>query len=349
MILPQTYAAALFLMILSMLCWGSWANTYKLAGKWRFELFYFDYAFGLLLAALLFAFTVGTLGYDGFTFTDDLMHAGKRQWMWGFLGGVVFNLANMLLVAAISVAGMAVAFPVAIGLALIIGVGLNYLIKPAGNPNLLFLGCGLILAAIVVDAVAYRILALIRHEAAARAGNAASTRRPTPIKGIVLSLVSGLLMGLFFPLVEKGKEGEVGLGPYAIAVVFALGVFLSTFVFNLFFMNLPVEGDPVEMRDYFTATPKQHLLGWLGGAIWLTGAVAAFAAASSPDQVHIGPAISYAMGQGATLISALWGLLLWKEFSGADMRVKMLAGAMLILFAAGLTMVSLAPLYVRPI
>ncbi|MBZ5724180.1 MAG: hypothetical protein LAP87_04220 [Acidobacteriia bacterium] len=349
MILPQTYAAALFLMILSMLCWGSWANTYKLAGKWRFELFYFDYAFGLLLAALLFAFTVGTLGYDGFTFTDDLMHAGKRQWMWGFMGGVVFNLANMLLVAAISVAGMAVAFPVAIGLALIIGVCLNYLIKPAGNPAFLFLGCGLILVAIVLDAMAYRILGHIRHEAEARAGKAVTTRRPTPIKGIVLSLVSGLLMGLFFPLVEKGKEGDIGLGPYAIAVVFALGVFLSTFVFNLFFMNLPVEGDPVEIHDYFTAEPKQHLLGWAGGAIWCTGGVAAFVAASAPEQVHIGPAISYAMGQGATLISALWGLLVWKEFHGAGGRVKALAGAMLILFAAGLTLVSLAPLYTRPI
>jgi glucose uptake protein len=364
MILPSTYGAALFLMILSMLCWGSWANTYKAAGKWRFELFYFDYAVGLLLASLVFAFTFGNLGYDGFSFLDDLLHAGKREIFYGFIAGVVFNLANMLLVAAISVAGLAVAFPVGIGLALIEGVILNYWIKPAGDPTLLFLGCGLIVAAIIVDALAYRGVAVLRHEEAARAGLAKSTRRPASIKGIILSLASGLLMGAFFPLVEKGKETEIGLGPYAITVVFAAGVFFSTFVFNLFFMNLPVEGEPVEIVDYFKGSPKQHLLGLLGGAIWCTGATAAFvvasatapsgtagggipAGAATPATPLVGPAISYAMGQGATLISALWGLLVWKEFRGADARIKALATLMLFLFVAGLTLVSLAALFSR--
>ena len=348
MILPQTYSAALFLMILAMVCWGSWANTYKLAGKWRFELYYFDYAIGLLLAAVILAYTAGSLGYDGFSFLDDLMHSGKRQWFLGFSGGVVFNLANMLLLAAISVAGMAVAFPVGIGLALIIGVVLNFLIKPAGNASLLFIGCLFVLAAVIVDAYAYALLGRIRHEALARRGEAKSTRRPTKVKGVAIAALAGVLMGCFFPLVEMGKEGEVGLGPYAIAVVFAGGVFASTLVFNLFFMNLPVEGPPVEFRDYFvTGTIGQHLLGILGGAIWCVGAVAAFVAASAPPEVHIGPATSYAMGQGATLISALWGLLLWKEFKGGDMKVKTMIALMLVLYAGGLTLVSMAPLYVR--
>ena len=348
MILPQTYSAALFLMILAMICWGSWANTYKLAGKWRFELFYFDYAIGLLLAAVILAYTAGSLGFDGFSFVDDLMHSGKRQWFFGFSGGVVFNLANMLLLAAISIAGMAVAFPVGIGLALIIGVVLNFLIKPAGNASLLFIGCLFVLAAVIVDAYAYALLGRIRHEALAKRGEAKSTRRPTKVKGVAIAAIAGVLMGCFFPLVEMGKEGEVGLGPYAIAVVFAAGVFASTLVFNLFFMNLPVEGPPVEFRDYFvTGTIGQHLLGILGGAIWCLGAVAAFVAASAPPEVHIGPATSYAMGQGATLISALWGLLLWKEFKGGDMKVKTMIALMLVLYAAGLTLVSMAPLYVR--
>ena len=345
MILPQTYTAALFLMIVSMLCWGSWANTYKLAGRWRFELFYFDYAFGVMLAAVIYAFTAGTLGFDGFTFLDDLMHAGKRQWVYGFGAGVIFNLANMVLVAAISVAGLAVAFPIGIGIALIIGVVWNYAIKPQGNPMLLFTGCGIIVAAIVVDAFAYRALGILRHEEAARAGKAKSTRRPVTVKGIILSLVSGILMGLFYPLVEKGKAGDIGLGPYAIGAVFALGVFLSTFVFNLFFMNLPVEGDPVEFRDYFHGNLKQHLLGWLGGIIWCTGTIASFVAASAPDNVQIGPAISYAVGQGATMVSALWGILVWKEFKGADLKVNALVVLMLVLFLSGLAMVSVAPLY----
>jgi len=346
MILPQTYTAALFLMILGMICWGSWANTYKLAGKWRFELYYFDFAAGLLIASVILAYTAGSLGYDGFTFSDDLMHAGKRQWLYGFAGGAIFNLANMLLLGAISVAGMAVAFPVSIGLALIIGVVLNFILQPAGNATLLFGGCLLVLIAILADAWAYAIMGRVEHETMARHGKAKSTRRPTRVKGVVISVISGVLMGCFFPLVELGQEGDIGLGPYSIMVLFGLGVFASTLVYNLFFMNLPIEGPPLEWRDFFKETVIwQHLLGIAGGAIWCVGGVAAFVAAKAPPEVHVGPATSYAMGQGATLISALWGLLLWKEFRGGGVRVKTLIAIMLVLYACGLGLVSLAPLY----
>ena len=217
MILPQTYGATLLLIILTMLCWGSWANTFKLAGKWRFELFYYDYSVGVLIAATIYALTFGNFGIEGFTFVDDLMHAGKRQIFFGVLGGVVFNLANMLLVAAISVAGLAVAFPVGIGLALVIGVIWNYILNPQGNPVLLFTGAGIVVGAIIVDALAYRAL---------EGSKAAQATRKVTGKGIVLSLVSGVLMGSFFPLVEMGKASELGLGPYAIGFVFAIGVFL---------------------------------------------------------------------------------------------------------------------------
>lgn len=345
MVLPHTYPAALLILILSMICWGSWANTQKLTGRWRFELFYFDYTFGVLAAAIVAAYTFGTLGYDGFLFTDDLMRAGRRNMAYGFGAGVIFNLANMLLVAAISVAGLAVAFPVGIGLALIIGVLLNYLINPQGNPTLLFTGVSIVLAAIVMDATAYRSHARAKAKAEIRAGRTASLVPKVGWKGIVLSLASGVLMGSFYPLVEMGKAGDTGLGPYAIAFVFALGVFTSTFVFNLFFMNLPVQGKPVEFLDYFKGTWKQHLLGLAGGIIWATGTISNFVAASAPPEIQVGPAISYAVGQGATLISALWGLLLWKEFAGATGKVKLLLGLMLVLFAIGLTLVSIAPLY----
>jgi len=338
MVLPHTYVAALLLTVVSMLCWGSWANTFKLAGKWRFELFYFDYSFGVLLAATIYALTFGDLGADGFGFTDDLAHAGKTQIGFGGLGGIVFNLANMLLVAAISVAGLAVAFPVGIGMALVIGVVWNYALKPQGNPLLLFSGAAIIVGAIIVDALAYRAHAARGSQAGARKGGA---------KGILLSLVSGVLMGSFFPLVELGKAGPLGLGPYAIGFVFAIGVFLSTFGFNLIFMNMPVEGPPVRISQYFKGTFGQHALGIVGGMIWATGAIANFAAASAPESVQVGPAISYAIGQGATMVSALWGLLVWKEFAGADARVKMLITVMLLLFAVGLGLVSVAPLFAR--
>lgn len=355
MILPHTYIATLLVLFLSMLCWGSWANTQKMTGKWRFELFYYDYAFGVLLTAVVCAFTLGSLGYDGFSFLDDVMNGGKRYVALSLVAGAIFNLANMLLVAAITVAGLAVAFPVGIGLALIIGVIWNYVIRPQGNPFLLFAGCGLVVGAIIVDAIAYRGMELIRAESLAQAGKAKSTRKKVSLKGVFLSLASGVLMGSFYPLVVMAKSsdwggtaGENGLGPYTIGVVFALGVFLSTFVFNLFFMNLPVEGEPLEFRDYLKGHPKKHFLGVIGGGLWCAGAVANFVGSSAPEAVQVGPAISLALGQGAAMISALWGLLLWKEFKGADTRVSALVFIMFVLFIAGLAMIAVAPLYALP-
>jgi glucose uptake protein len=363
MILPHTYPAILALMILSMLAWGSWANAYKLTGKWRFELFYFDFALGVLLTALVLAYTFGSLGIslasgpDGFSFWDDLLHAGKHQWLYAFLGGMIFNFANMLLVAAISVAGMAVAFPIGLGLALIVGVGLNYLTKPTGHASMLFGGCALVACAIVAEVIAYRALGLLRHEEAARAGVAKSTRRGAPIRGVVLALVGGLLMGTFPPLVEIARQSEIGLGPYALCVMFAFGVFVSTIMFNLFFMNLPVEGEPLDIFDYLKGRPKDHLLGLLGGIVWCAGATAAFVAFTASAELAtpvagvaaahspIGPAVSYAMGQGATLIAALWGIFLWKELNGADTRVKSLTTIMFVLFGVGLALVSIATAY----
>jgi len=348
MIIPETYIGALLLIILSMVCWGSWANAFKLTPKWRFELFYYDYSLGVLIAAIVAAYTFGSLGNE-LTFSDNLLIAMKRNMAYAVAAGAVFNLANILLVAAISVAGLAVAFPVGIGLALVVGVIWNYALNPQGNPMLLFGGVILVVGAIVVDAMAYS-----RHAGApapstvkgktkaARAGSSKS------LKGILLSLVSGVLMGSFYPLVEMGKglgPDQAGLGPYAVAFLFAIGVFLSTFIFNLYFLNLPVQGEPLSMFAYFHGTIKQHALGILGGVIWCVGAVANFVAASAPRAVHVGPAVSYAVGQGATMVSALWGLLLWKEFAGANPNVRLLLGLMFILFIAGLLLVSIAPLY----
>ena len=334
MILPTTYAVALLLLFLSMLCWGSWANTFKLSRKWRFELFYFDYAIGVVIAAVVAAFTFGSMG-ENLSFLDNLSITGKRQIAMAFVAGGIFNLANMLLVAAISLSGMAVAFPVGIGLALVIGVVWNYILRPAGNPILLFSGALLVVLAILVDALAYRT-----HGATAGTGT-----KSFSVKGLILSLVSGVLMGSFYPLVAMSTEGEIGLGPYTVGVIFSIGVLLSTFVFNLYFMNLPVQGEPVPLMAYFRGTVRNHALGLLGGIVWCAGAIMNFAAAAAPPEVNVGPAISYALGQGATMISALWGLLVWKEFRGATARVRMLLTIMLVLFAAGLGAISVAPLF----
>ncbi|MBE0658955.1 MAG: hypothetical protein IH602_14780 [Bryobacteraceae bacterium] len=358
MMLPTTYVMAMALTILTMICWGSWANTMKLAPKWRFELYYFDYTFGLILAAVVAAFTFGssdTVVVDSatpsFTFVDNLSIASKRQMAMAMAGGAVFNLANLLLVAAIAVAGLAVAFPIGIGLALIMGVVLNYIIKPAGNPAFLFGGSFLVLIAIVLSALAHaaHTAASSRTKQAGAPSGVRIVGKPqaraaSPLKGIFLSLGCGILMGTFYPLVEMSKRGDIGLGPYTAAFMFAFGVLVTTPVYNLFFMNLPVQGDPVSFRDYFSGTTKMHLLGLAGGIIWMTGTVANFVAASAPERVNVGPAVSYAIGQGATLVSALWGLLVWKEFAGAEGKVRIYIMLMLAFFVGGLALVSIAPL-----
>ncbi|MGD1094519.1 MAG: hypothetical protein ABSB35_21320 [Bryobacteraceae bacterium] len=355
MLLPTTYLAALLVLVLSMFCWGSWANTQKLTGKWRFELFYYDYSFGVMLCAIVAAFTFGSILPKELTFQDNLLIAAKRQMAYGLAGGAVFNLANILLVAAISVSGMAVAFPIAIGLALVIGVVLNFSLNPQGNPFLLFGGAFLVVVAIVVNAFAYSSYVEAQQKAAKAAFQPDPRSRSRPsrqqgsaaLRGILLSVVSGILMGLFYPLVEIGRQGETGVAPYGMALLFGFGVLLSTLLYVPFFATFPVQGEPVELKQYFTGTRKQHLLGLAGGAIWMVGAISNFAAAGTPVAVQVGPAISYALGQGATLVSTLWGLLIWHEFKGANARVRMLLGIMIALFVVGLGMVSIAPLYAR--
>ncbi len=356
MMIPATYAVTLLLTIVSMICWGSWANTMKLSGKWRFELYYFDYSFGVLIAAVVAAFTFGSIEGappdmtgPAFSFLDNIQVGSLRMMAYAAAGGIIFNLANLLLVAAIAVAGLSVAFPVGIGIALSVGVVLNYIIKPAGNPKLLFGGMGVILLAIVCTALAYAAHTASKPAPPAPAPQpgrrSQAPRKPSALKGVLLSICAGALMGLFYPVVELSKRGDMGLGPYTAAFFFALGILFTTPVFNIFFMNLPVEGEPVSFGEYFRGTTRQHLLGLAGGIIWATGTIANFVAASAPKSAGVGPAVSYAIGQGATLISTLWGLLLWKEFAGANSGVRTRLALMLALYVVGLAMLSLAPLY----
>ena len=332
MLLPETYQAALFLMVLSMLCWGSWANTLKLCPRYRFQLFYWDYAIGMALGVGFWGLTAGSMGHAGTPLLADMARTAPGPNLYAMIAGAVFNVANLLLVAAIDVAGLAVAFPVGIGLALVIGAISNYLIKPVGNPLLLFGGVALVAVAIVLDAGAYR-----KREATAKA---ATTR------GIVLSLVAGVLMGCFYPFVAQalnGVPGKPAPGPYAVSMFFILGLLISTVPANLLLMAKPLDGKPrVDGADYGRAPLGWHLAGVLGGAIWCTGGVANFVASGA----HlVGPAVSYTIGQGATMVSACWGVFVWREFAGAPRAAKLLLFFMFIFFLLGLGAVALAPLY----
>ena len=325
---PETYGVALLLMLLSMICWGSWANTLKLTPGWSFQLFYWDYTAGILLMSLLWGVTLGSVNGGGGSFFANLRQADSHHLLLAIGGGVVFNLANVLLVAAIDIAGMAVAFPIGIGLALVVGVLLNFLIAPAGSPLLLFTGVFLVVLAILVDALAYR-----RREIVTRGVSA---------KGIQISVVCGILMGLFYPLVSKATAGDHSLGPYSVAFVFSVGVALCTIPVNYFMMKRSITGAAaVGFRDYFSGRPSWHVWGLLGGAIWCTGAVFNFVASNT--QI-VGPAVSYAIGQGATMISAFWGVFIWREFKTAPANARRLLPFMFALFLAGLLLVAIAPL-----
>jgi glucose uptake protein len=346
MILPQTFGAALFLSILGLVCLGSWACAYKLAGKLRFELFYIDFALGAAALALIYALTVGNLGFDSLSFMDDLSHAGKRQWIYAFLAGIVFNLGNMLLVSSVSVSGMAVAFPAAFSMALILSTVVNMLGgTPAGNSGLLLTACGLLLLVVIAAGITVNMLGVLQHEEMARAGQAKSTRRPSSIKGVILAVASGLLLGGYLPLVDRARETDVGLGPYSLAVLFSLGLFFSTVVFSVFFFNLPVEGDPVGIADYLKTGLAAHAKGIVAGAVWCTGAPALWVAAQTPELLKDSQAAGDALSHGAPVLAALWGVLVWKEFRGGDVRVKITSVLMLVLLAGGVTLLALAPIH----
>jgi len=324
---PEAYVVALLFMIGSMLCWGSWANTMKLTPGWPFQLFYWDYVVGIIVATLLWGFTLGSLGGGPLSFMNTIRGADTQHILFALLGGAVFNIANLLLVAAIEIAGLAVAFPVGIGLALVVGVLLNFIIAPSGNPLFLFGGVLLVVVAIVFDALAYR-----RRE---------TTRKTLSARGIQISLACGILMGSFYPLVTKAISGQHSLGPYAVAFFFAIGTAVCAIPANYFLMRKPLTGGaPVSMSDYFKSPGTWHFWGILGGLIWCTGAVLNFVA--SHAQI-IGPAISYAVGQGATMISAIWGIFVWKEFVGAPASARRLIPLMFLFFIVGLAAVALAP------
>ena len=330
MFIIESYFWAVLCCLITMLCWGSWANTQKLAGKeWRFELFYWDYVLGVVLLSLIAAFTFGSSGEAGRSFIADVEQAELGNLFSALVGGVVFNAANILLVAAIAIAGMAVAFPVGIGLALVLGVLVNYVAAPVGDPLFLFAGVALIVAAIVLDAVAYRSIP--------------GQEKGVSTKGLVLSLLCGVLMGFFYRFVARSMsldfhDLEPGkLGPYAAVVFFSLGLLASNFIFNTLIMKRPFVGEPVSYSQYFQGGLRLHFIGVLGGAIWGVGMMLNILASG-----QAGFAISYGLGQGATMIAAIWGVFIWKEFAAAPKSTNRLLILMFVGYLVGLILIILA-------
>ncbi len=326
----NSYPLAVLLCVVTMLCWGSWANTQKLASKeWSFPLFYWDYTIGVIILTLIFGLTLGSSGNNGQAFIPNLLDAAPKAILLALLGGVIFNIANLLLVAAIEIAGMAIAFPIGIGLALVLGVITNYLPSPEDyNSFYLFLGVALVTIAIILNALAYKKV----------------SQGSKSTKGIVLSLVAGLLMSFFYRFVADSMSTDMinitpgTFTPYTAVFVFSIGIFVSNFVFNFYFMKKPVSGEPVTFKMYFKqGTPKLHIIGILGGIIWSLGMMLSIMAGDIA-----GYAISYGLGQGATLVAAIWGVFVWKEFKDAPKGTSKLLALMFLSFIVGLILIILA-------
>ncbi len=327
MYIVPDYATAVIFTVITMLLWGSWTNTYKITEKsWRYELYYWDYLIGIILFSVLFVFTAGSIGREGRSFIQDIVQAeGSSVWS-PIVGGIIFNLSNILLVAAIAIAGMSIAFPVGVGLAMVLGVIINYIFQPHGKPFPLFIGLALAAFAIVINAVAY--------------SKTASGKGKVPAKGIILSVIAGILMSLFYRFVayamaENMVNPEPGkITAYTAMFLFSIGMLLSNFVFNTYMMRKPVEGAPVSYRQYFAGKTKLHLFGILGGVMW-----AIATALNYLSGTKAGYAISFGLGQGDTMIGALWGILVWKEFRGASQTVNWFLAGMFVLFITGMALI----------
>lgn len=332
MYIPATFLSALLLTILCTCCWGSFANTFKLTKNYRFELYYWDYGLGIFVISLIYAFTLGSSGGGLFSFVPNMQQATTTALFYAALGGFVFNIANVLLIAAIEMVGLAIAFPLAIGIALVEGTLLSYMIHPAGDPKLLFAGVGMALLAVVLIGIAY-----------ASRGTAGAV--PT-VKGITVCIISGILMGSWAPAIAKATTAPNPLGllvppgacsPYTAAVFMTLGAFICCFIFNPILMRKPLIGTPVTMQGYFRAPFSYHIWGLLGGFIWGTGTVLNLVAGGK-----VGLPISYAIGQASPMIATLWGVFVWHEFRGAAAKSKVYLAGMIAAYLAALVLIAMA-------
>jgi glucose uptake protein len=334
MILIENYSLAIIFTIFAMICWGSWANTQKIAAKtWRFELFYWDFVIGIIIISLIAAFTLGSMGDQGRTFLEDLTTADTSSIIYAMMGGVLWNIGNILLVAAISVAGLAIAFPIGGGIAWILGIIINYvLIVMSGkvaseNPATLWIGVAVIIAAIVLSGKIYE--------------RTAKEKKEKSTKGVMLSVVAGLFIAFFYGFVVKSLDpsfvsgGTGNLTPYTGMVFFTAGVLISTLIINPIIMKKPIVGKPVSMSAYWKGSFKEHTSGVLGGMIWMMGMIFSFMAVGAAN-----PAIAYALSNAAPVVAILWGVLVWKEFKGAPKGTDTMLLILFVLYIIGLVLIT---------
>ncbi len=334
MIVIHNYIVAIIFSVLAMIFWGSWANTQKIAAKtWRFELFYWDLVIGIALMSIIAAFTIGSSGNEGRTFIADINQADLSSMIYAMLGGILWNIGNILLVAAIAVAGMAIAFPIGGGIAWIMGIVFNYILivlsgqQATERPLILWIGVAVIISAIILSG---KIFNRISKE-----------KKQPSTKGILLSVIAGLFIAFFYGFVVKSLDpafvsgGTGNLTPYTGIFFFAIGVVISTIIINPIIMRHPIVGKPVSMKLYWKGSLREHSSGVLGGMIWMLGMVVSFMAVGAAN-----PAISYALSNAAPVVAILWGIFIWKEFKGSPKGTNMLLSIMFTCYIIGLLFIT---------
>lgn len=347
MIVPTTAEAVWILAIISLLCLGSWANTLKLAGRWRFEYFYYDFVFGIVLCAGVAALALGSARAQELTVQDNLILTGYRKMAWALGSGVVLNLGTLLMLAAMTIAGMSVAFPLTLGVALVIGAVWDFTGITQANTTSTFIGVALLLAGVIVTGLAYLQLLRVRREAAQKAltpDPRIKTKRARPATGtalaVILSVVGGIALSTFPKILGEATGGDSSLAPYPALLLLSIAALLSSPFFVLFFTTFPVVSTAGGPDGYFSGTAKQHLIGIAGGVIWGAGMLSALLAAAAPPDARPDALVQYVLTHATLLVAAAWGLLAWREFRGGGYRPGMLAAGMMVLFLAGLGMVA---------
>lgn len=323
MVLVTNVSLAIICCIYCCICWGSWSNTQKLVQKkdWKTSLFYWDYIAGFFLTALL-----GLLAFNGGGIFDNLTWSSV---CWALLGGLVWNVANIFLTSAIGVAGMSVAFPIGGGFGWVGGIIFNYFVAGfTGNEALLWFGVALAVAAMVLCAVSYKKLV--------------STQSRSPFVGIIMAFISGFGFAFFYGLVVKATAPEFGgtgtISPYQAVFFFALAVLVSTLILNPVVMKRSVEGEAT-MTDYFKkGDARTHLIGMLGGFIWMSGMVISFMSSGA----GVNKAVAYALSNASPLVAMIWGVFIWKEFKGAPKGTGKYVAAMFLCFMLALVLITLS-------
>ena len=323
MFIPHSTETALLLIVVSMLCWASWPNLLRALPQWRLEFFYVDYTLGFLLTVLLIGATAGSAGGFGLDFLDRFATAGMREAGLALLAGFLWNTGNIFLLNSIMIAGLAVAFTIGAVLAIMLGVGISYWAQPIGHPGWLLAGSVVLIVAACANAQAYRKL-----------GGVSSRHKSL---GIALALAAGVLVGVFPPFIAGAITGPGALDSYVVSIYFMLGAAIATLIGMPILVARPFIGEPGSMKGYLQGRTSWHVMGLLAGAIWCIGTVANFVSAGL-----VGVAISWGIGSGAPMVGALWGILLWKEFKGADTYSRTLITVSLVLYTTGVVLVAIA-------